>query len=44
MTSMMRDLNENVRKEGNNNDEEGGEVKVGVPHQGGVHIVIQRLV
>ena len=44
MTSVMWDLNENIRKESNNDDEEGGEVEVGVRHQGGVDIVIQRLV
>ena len=40
---MMRDLNEKIRKESNNNDDEGGEVEVGVPHQGCVDIVIHRL-
>ena len=40
---MMRDLNENIRQESNNNDDEGGKVEVGVSHQGGVHVVIQRL-
>ena len=43
MTRMMMDLNENIRQEGDNNDDEGGEVEVGVGHQGGVHVVIQRL-
>ena len=37
------DLNEYVRKESDDNDDEGREVEVGVGHQGGVHIVIQRL-
>ena len=39
----MRDLNENIRQEGDNNDDEGGEVQVGVCHQGSVHIEIHRL-
>ena len=43
MTRMMIDLNENIRQESNNNDDEGGEVEVGVGHQGGVHVVVQRL-
>ena len=32
MTRMMMDLNENIRQEGDNNDDEGGEVEVGVSH------------
>ena len=40
---MTRDLNEKIRKESNNNDDEGGEVEVGVPHQGCVDIVIHSL-
>ena len=43
MRMMMRDLNENIRQESDNNDDEGSEVEVGVSHQGGVHVVIQRL-
>ena len=38
-----RYLNEYIRKESNNNDDEGGEVEVGVCHQGSVHIEIHRL-